>query len=226
MILVNAKLGIQISFQEGIPTILAIENPMIMARFIWTVMEQIRGEEGNFILSEDKELNFGKSCSLILEPFSIELNSKKILSALYKKLSEGSENQLEGKNKLLQDYFSLIDQCIVSSGIENLTYNEDITWSEIFKGLGVRFDDHCESLLDKVISYLKIVSDLSDIRLLTFLNFTGFFSAEELEEIIKMAAYLKINILFLEKEEPTFFFKQESRYIIDKDQCIITNHSF
>ena len=189
------------------------------------MMKQLRGEEGEFILSDEKELKFEKCSDLLLDPFSVELNSKKVLSALYKRLSECGENQLESKSKLLQDYFSLIDQCIVSSGIENLTYDVDITWNEIFKVLGVRFDDHCENLLDKVLSYLKILSDLSEIRLVTFLNFTSFFSKEELEEIVKMAAYLKINVLFLEKLEPTCCFKQEVRYIIDKDQCIIINQS-
>lgn len=226
MKLVNTNLGVQISFHECIPTILAIENPLIMTRFIWTMMKQINGGEGDFILSDEKELKFEKSCGLILDPFSLELNSKKVLTVLYKKLGTSGGSQLEGKSKLLQDCISLIDQCIVSSGIENLTYDADIAWNDIFKALGVRFDDHCESLLDKVISYLKILSDLSDTRVLVLLNFTGFFSTKELEEIVKMGSYLKINLVFLEKVEPATYLKEEARYIIDKDQCVITNHSF
>lgn len=95
----------------------------------------------------------------------------------------------------------------------------------LFKLLDVKIDTQYENLLDKMISYLKILADLGDVSLLVVLNSATFFDREELQEIIQMARYLKINILFVEKREPEDWYADEKRYIIDKDNCIIVRKS-
>lgn len=225
MKLVNAILGIDIPFEEGKPEFLILENTASLNQFIREMNLQCSGESGNFLLSEGKELKIAKVCQFLLEPFTLDLNSKKIMTLLYRKLGEAGEGYLEQKSRVLSESLSLIDQCIVSSGIQNLTCNADFSWNDLFKLLDVKIDTQYENLLDKMISYLKILADLGEVRLLAVLNFAAFFEREELQEIIRMARYLKINILFVEKREPKDWYADENRYIIDKDNCIIVRKS-
>ena len=222
MKLVNTQLGINIPFEEGKPEFLIIENTASLNQFIQEMNLQCGGESGNFLLSEEeKELKMSKTCQFLLEPFTLDLNSKRILTVLYRKLGEAGEGYLEQKNHVLSESLSLIDQCIVSSGIQNLTCNTDFSWNDLFKLLDVKIDSQYENLLDKMISYLKILADLRDVRLLILLNFVSFFEKEEIKEIIRMARYLNVTVLFVEKTEPACWYDTESRYIIDKDNCII-----
>lgn len=225
MKLVNAMLGINIPFEEGKPEFLILENTAFLNQFIREMNLQCSGESGNFLLSEEKELRISKVCQFLLEPFTLDLNSKKIMTLLYRKLGEAGEGYLEQKGRVLSESLSLIDQCIVSSGIQNLTCNADFSWNDLFKLLDVKTDTQYENLLDKMISYLKILADLGEVRLLAVLNFAAFFDREEMQEIIRMARYLKINILFVEKREPEDWYADENRYIIDKDNCIIVRKS-
>lgn len=221
MKLVNAMLGINIPFEEGKTEFLILENTASLNQFIREMDLQCSGESGNFLLSEEKELKMAKVCQFLLEPFTLDLNSKKIMTLLYRKLGEAGEGYLEEKGRVLSESLSLIDRCIVSSGIQNLTCNMDFSWNDLFKLLDVKIDTQYENLLDKMISYLKILADLGDVRLLVVLNFVAFFDREELQEIIRMAQYLKINLLFVEKREPDDWYTDENRYIIDKDNCVI-----
>ena len=91
MKLVNAILGIDIPFEEGKPEFLILENTASLNQFIREMNLQCSGASGNFLLSEGKELKIAKVCQFLLEPFTLDLNSKKIVTLLYRKLGEAGE---------------------------------------------------------------------------------------------------------------------------------------
>lgn len=222
MKLVNEPLGFHLSFIELRPTLIVIENPGFMAQCVSLLCQQCQGENGDFILSEaGTELKIDKTCQIILDPFHLALNSKRNINLLYKKLATATEGLEETATNLLAASINLLESNLLRSGISNITYNLQPTWIDLYKMLSVQFDEEFENLLDKLQTYLKLMSELGDTRLVIFVGLCAFLNTEEREELAKIAAYLNINLLFLESREPEDYLSGEIRYIIDKDLCLI-----
>lgn len=79
MKLVHSELGIKIVIVENRANVLVVENPMIFRKIIEDVLNQINGFDGELVLStDDKLLALSKNIELVIDPFNIDLNSKKI----------------------------------------------------------------------------------------------------------------------------------------------------
>lgn len=66
-----------------------IESPELFSRYVKELFEQSNGEEGNFVLSEgEKEISISKFAEIIINPFSINKNDKRILGKLYTRLND------------------------------------------------------------------------------------------------------------------------------------------
>ena len=94
MILVHPRIEEQIEFKENVINVLCIENKTMFNEIVSDFLVQINGEDGDFILSEKgKELPIKKTVELVLSPFIMDFNSKKILSSIYGDLKENAYQQ-------------------------------------------------------------------------------------------------------------------------------------
>ena len=71
-----------------------IESPESFSGYVLELSTQIDGNEGQFVLSDkNKELDLAKKAELIFNPFTVDINERKILNKLYMELSDLSKEE-------------------------------------------------------------------------------------------------------------------------------------
>ena len=75
--------GLEILIPEGGVSGICLENPKTMQSFVSNLWKQSNGEEGDIFISDgDKSVHLDKGASVVFNPFSIDVNEKKILTKL------------------------------------------------------------------------------------------------------------------------------------------------
>ncbi len=221
MKLTNAKYSIDLEFTENQVNCLVVENQSAMLDIINDLYQQIQGNDGVFVLqNNDKEIKISKNVDLILEPFTLNINNKKNLSQLYSSMAEYCNDiQYMMKSEINEKIINLIDETGVSLA-HNIRFNLDYTPELLFKMMDVKFNEDYESLKEKIIQYIDIISSLNSILLIIFVNFKTYFSNDDIKEIYNNACCRKIHILCIENYNNRQL-DIEKCCIIDKDLCII-----
>ena len=222
MKLVNAELFLSVDIEEGKPTVLTIENPMIMTDIVGQLYDLCNSGGGDFILSEDcKQLSFEKTTEIIINPFLIDYNSRKIQGKLYSELLEADASYVEEKALIQTLIIEYLDRLIQNVPYEMITNELDLDSMKLFKMFEVRIEPQCNSLLEKLVEYTKILSRLLKKRLLVFVSISNYLDTDELDALYKICNYNKMKVLFIERHELYLPFHIKT-YIIDKDKCVIT----
>ena len=219
--LVYGKYDISMSLEENSVNELIIENPRVLAEMVQELTAQTEGAEGGFTLSEDgKLLSIEKNLVFIKDPFSVDVNQRKLLVKLYGELEEYTKDVLflEGED-FFHAYIRYMDGVCEKSGLF-LTYEEQPKAEDIFKLAKLRIDCQAESLVEQIAEYLRVWAELLHQEVFIFLNLKLFLTKEELESLYQECFYRKVQIILI---EAVFTEKilQEKIYLIDKDKCII-----
>ncbi len=221
MKLVNADFGLVISFSENQAVELVVENPAGMSSIVGDFRRQCEGDEGNFVLSEnDKILKPDKVLDIIINPFELSFNERKIMNKLYVQLEEFATDYYERKEELHRQIILLLEDILMATPYHNIVYNLECDWTSLFKLYNIRFDDQAVSLLEHLVEYIKLIAYLTDIRLLCFVNIKDYLAQEEVTELYQSAFSHKINLLLIESKEYEERM-DEKIFIIDKDKCLI-----
>lgn len=221
MKIVNARYNLSLGLNENSVNVLVVEHPQVFADIVYSLFHQSCGGEGEFILSENnKELKFDKYMDLIIDPFSLELNNRKILNKLYAQLNSLGNECSEKKDKINSEIVQILDDIVSISRYNNIDFQLDIGWIDIFKLYGVKFGKNYTSLLEKLIEYMKILTHICDISIICFVNCKSYLSSMEIQSLYQMAFYNKIHLILIEssEKEPNV---NEKVFIIDCDKCLI-----
>lgn len=225
MKLAHSILEKPIEFEENIINVLVVENPKLFYTFVSDFYNQItNSNEGSFVLSDNsKILPMHKYMELILEPFSIDLNQKKILNKLYAVLKENILKTETYKEliELQSTVFKFVEK--ISDTIEYPLIYEDssIDLQDIFKMVDLKLESKQESLLEKILDYITAVCEFLGINCFLAVNLKSYLSKEELEELYKSIHYKKLNLMLLESKNTEYISPVEKLYIIDSDLCSI-----
>ena len=222
MKLVNAELFLDIDIEENKPTVLTIENAMIMTDVVGQLCELCNSGEGDFVLSEDgKQLSFEKATEIIINPFLIDYNSRKIQSKLYSELLEAEASYVEEKALIQTLIIEYLDRLIQNVPYEMISNELDLDSMKLFKMFEVRIEPQCNSLLEQLVEYTKILSRLLKKKFLVLVSISNYLDVNELSALYTICNYNKMNVLFIERHELCLPFHIRT-YIIDKDKCVIT----
>ena len=199
-----------------------IESPELFSKYVGELYKQSNKLEGKYVLSENnKEMDIAKYTEVIINPLSIEINNRKVLSKLYEELNKLSFNEAMYMktleiSKLVQEYLLDLEQ--KTNYI--LEFNNEIEMTSLFKAVDLKYEDSGENFLERLVKYIKIIVDLSSVRLFVFINARCFMNDEQIEMLCKEIEYMEIKGLFIESGEKACV-EGMGRYIIDKDKCEI-----
>ena len=220
MKLVHAEINTLLQFTEGRPNIIVVENPQLMRTLITDLMTMQEGNEGDFVLSEgEKLLCIAKYVDLVVNPFALEINKRKVLTKLYDELSRvavDAEHYVatqEIKGGLAKYLYELI----YASDLQ-LTFNEDFSMKDILQAVSVKFDEDGTTMLEKLVAYFNVMHGFLGIKVFCFVNLTSYLNREELALLFQEAAYRKIYLLLLENKYGTKV-GEEKLLVIDNDLC-------
>ena len=220
MKLVNSDFKYQITFPDKKESEWVLESPALFSKYLYELYGQTNGEEGNFVLSDEtEEIDIAKYVELVMTPFEVDSNDRRILKKLYSDLSTlayESESFLATQDMLqkLQAYFYELEQKIGYP----LEIDDEIDISAVWKAMNVRVEDYADNVLEKICQYIKIVTEVLHKKVFVFVNFRSYLTDEQLKQLIELAIYNEVKLLFIENCQRDFL-EQCTYCVIDKDEC-------
>lgn len=169
------------------------------------------------ILSDDKILSIEKYVDLILSPFSLELNSKKILNKLNDYLGKNLDNYEEQFNKLAYSINKFGSELTMLSQY-SIIYSEIQNVHQIIKALDFKIDDDLP-VNERIIEYMRLNRDLLGKKLFVFVGLKSYFSDDDVRLFYKDIMSEKFDVLLLEGHQCPYRVDVEKVRIIDSDLC-------
>lgn len=213
-------LGIETSFEfnDSSNSMLVIKNKKLYTSIITKLLLLSEGElSSNDVIVLDDKMKNVKNMEIIIDPFRIDYNSKRIITNLYKLIEKNiiyenmhTYSELTSKvTSFLQDYFLEFNM--------DFEYKIDIPVSAYLKTIDLKFaknDD--EKLITKIINYIEVISELSSSTVLVFIGILSYLDLDEIGELMKYKNYKHINIFFIENKELDDY-NDIRTYVIDDD---------
>lgn len=224
MKIINKNWQRKIEIEENTIYTLVFENKKYYRENIKELISQHKGNEGNYIYSNDnKEISFEKSSYIITDIFNIEVNSKKILTKIYNSLLKQIIDDTVEYNELTTHIRAYFEKLIFNStfGVEQ---GEEIDINSLLKLGDFRIHIEEDDILEKFIKFLKVLVQLFGINIIFIVGLHNVFTNEEIKEIYKEVCVNKINIINIEYRQFDNLSDEnyiEKVYIFDKDNCEI-----
>lgn len=201
---------------------LVIEDTKYFTQFIKALIETAnRGSEEFELIEDFKKVDLSKVTEIIFDLFSLEANNANILKKLYTELEKdiNSEEIFNKKIEMESLAANIADDLIHMSRL-SLTAG-GINYQNFFKALAIEFDYDKNSIIEKLIEYIKVTADLLDKKLFIIINLDSFLTEEDLVELSKFLCYNEIKVLALQNKITRQVKTCENLRIVDKDLCEI-----
>lgn len=198
--------------------VIVIENSMLLRKIVLEILNMTQNTGEKIFLSEDEQIfKFKELVDILVSPFDMNLNSKKIQNKLYGNLKKKAYDEMFfEKTMQVQSYIMKYLYELESDSEFIFSINEmDIV--DIFKSFEIKIEES-NDLIENLDYFIKIAGRLLKIKILFLVNFTNYFSKEEIELIQKTAIYEEIILIFIESEDKI---KSNNKIVIDRDQCRI-----
>lgn len=224
MKIINKNWQRKIEIEENTIYTLVFENKKYYRENIKELISQHKGNEGNYIYSNDnKEIAFEKSSYIITDIFNIDINSKKILTKIYNSLLKEIIDDTVEYNELTTHIRAYFEKLIFNSPFE-VEQGEEIDINSFLKLGDFRIHIEEDDILEKFIKFLKVLLQLFGINIIFIVGLHNVFTDEEIKEIYKEVCVNKISIINIEYRQFDNLSDEnyiEKVYFFDKDNCEI-----
>lgn len=223
MKLVHPDFLCHIELPEDKVTVLVLEHPNRFLNFTTQMYNQINGIDEQWTLSKKgKILPLNKNCELIVDLFSLDINQRKLVSALHNQLEAticNTELLLNWNN--IYPVLASFAEKVLEESEEHLIYRNELDIKDFLKFMNISFCASAQNTVEKLIDYLTLVSNVLGIKLFILCNIKSYLSQKQLGYLYEQAFYKKFHLLLIENHVSKQIFKEERVIIIDKDDCLI-----
>jgi CRISPR-associated protein Csn2 len=220
MKLVHPLLPTPMTFEENKINLLVLENPRELRKAVLSLLQQIEGGEGDFVLSEDfAPIALSKYAELITDPFALPLSSKKITGKLNRAACEAGEPYEERFRKIAAEINDLAAQIGMNMEL-SVTFTPLEQMDALIDLLKFRIDQEELSFPEQILSFMILYRSFFGTRLFVFYNLKACLDEEELTLLYRSICYEKLHVLLLEDQQRGTRLPEENSLVIDKDLCI------
>ena len=224
MKIINKNWQRKIEIEDNIIYTLVFENKKYYRENIIELINQHKGNEGSYILSNDnKEISFDKNSYIITDIFNIDINNKKVLLKIYNSLLKEIVEDISSYNELSTNIRVYFEKLIFNSSLE-IEQGEEIDMPSLLKIGDFKIHVKNDDVLEKFIKFLKVLTELCSCKIIFVVGLHNVFTKDEIIEIYKEVCLNKITIINIEYQQ----FKNLSNenykeivYIFDSDNCEI-----
>ena len=224
MKIINKNWQRKIEIEENTIYTLVFENKRYYRENIIELINQHKGNEGSFIISKNsKEIEFDKDSYIITDIFSIDINSKKVLTKVYSSLLKLLVEDVSRYNELSTNIKVYFEKLISDSSLE-IEQGEEIDMTSLLKLGDFKIHVDNDDILDKFIKFLKVLTELCSCKIIFVVGLHNVFTIDEIKEVYKEVCVNKINIINIEYEQFENISNENYKeivYIFDKDNCEI-----
>ena len=224
MKIINKNWQRKIEIEDNTIYTLVFENKKYYRENIKELISQHKGNEGNYIYTNDnKEISFEKCSYIITDIFNIEINSKKILAKIHNLLLKQIIDDTVEYNELTTHIRAYFEKLIFNSPFE-VEQGEEIDINSFLKLGDFRIHIEEDDILEKFINFLKVLVQLCGMKIIFIVGLHNVFTDEEIKARYKEACVNKISIINIEYQQFNNLSNANYRelvYIFDKDNCEI-----
>lgn len=209
-----------IDFDSSSIWTLVCENPTLFWTLIDDFANQIDGDEGKWVLADIKELDISKNIFLVTDYHGLGLNDKKSSNILQQKLKALAfdENHTLATHEISSQITKYLHE--LAQDIDFPICINDVDLAVILKSVSVSFLEEYTNLCEKLMDFVTLISRLTNIKILTFVNLRSYLSKEQLQALYKHCNQCDINVLCVENNYK-FILPEEKILLCDDDLCEI-----
>lgn len=211
------------ALQENCAHHLCIEHPKAYAEIVHHLYRQCDGGEGDVILSDGtKSLSLAKNAVMILEPFSLQFDTRKINTALYKELEDIVQDHYYTDFLTLQGQLAQFMARVTGDVPYPVDYDEDAVMQGLWKWLNVHVDYMAETLAERLSGYIELLAQLCHTKVVFLVGCEYYLTREERVSLQETANYCKIYIVYI-SNRLDLLAESDVYTVVDADYCVITN---
>lgn len=212
---------IRADFSPRQPLVLSVEHPTALGELIQDWQKQVSGEGGGlYVWDGERDFALSKRAELILNPFVLEMNSKKVLNQIHRELTESALTEFYEETAALRGRLARYWERLLAACPYDLVYEVDVDMGKLLKTCGIRVDDGEGDFFIKIDDYVKALHRICGVDLFVFLNLKQFVPAEKLAVLYQSAAYEQVSLILLEGVYRGKL-ETENNLILDQDCCMI-----
>lgn len=208
-------------FNNNKNIILVIKNK----KYLYLLVNSLLNEDidNKYILIIDdnnKQQNNDDYIEFIPSIFLLNFNSKKNLTIINKQIKNQYKTSIKETIETIYTYLLDLQKNICIDFDIGLISNIDLIEDDILKLINFEIKDKYDSILDKIINYMKIINQLRKIKIFIFLNLSVYLNKEEIKLLLKESKYYDFKIILIENNEEIIDLFDTKR-ILDEDLCLI-----
>lgn len=222
--LAHVHLENAIIINEEFVQVLIIENPNEFYRMVSDLDGQFDGNDGTFVFSvADQIINPSKTGVMVSDVFHFDLNDKKVLNLLYKKMESVSfGDKVLQFNELTAKTISFLSE-VADNLPFSLSYDEPQP-SDYFKISSVKFEKNYDGLEEKIICFINALIELKCCEFFVFVNLKSVLSDEKLQQVYAHCRLEQVGLLLIENCKNRPLLNCEKAIIITEDLCEIVEN--
>lgn len=219
--LAHVYLETQLTISEEYVQLLIVENPTEFYNMVSDLDGQFDGRDGMFVFSIDGQIVPAiKYGAMVSDLFHFDLNDKKLLTLLYKRLETVAfGDKISFFNDLTSKTVSVLEELFESVPFA-LEYDEPQP-SDYLKASGVKFAKVYETLEEKLVCYINALIELKQCEFFVFVNLKSVLSDEKLGQIYAHCRAEQVGLLLMEDGKRRQLLPCEKAVIITEDLCEI-----
>lgn len=204
---------------KGVNT-LVIEHPNMLYEFVSSLISTLCKENSKlFFVKDSEEMTNFKSIFFINNMFDIDINNKRFLTILHKEIIKDLQTNMHELNSCYQQIYSIINN-ITDTFLSPITINEAVDYVNLIKLFNPTIISESDKLFDKIIDFVDVAIEFSELELLILLNVEDYLTKEEVTELIKVCNYKEVMLLFIQGRR-NYELEKKKCLIINKDLCEI-----
>lgn len=221
MNLVYNPIDAVMTLEETTVYAVVLESPLLMRQFIESLDVQINFDKGPFVLSDgQKTVPLAKYLELIVNPFAVDINQRKILTKVHQELEKNAVREdMYQRTVEIRRYLHNYLQELLMTVDYPLEYNFDFSLGKLLAPVGVQFAIE-DSLPGRIVQYIDMCSRLFGLKIFVLYQFSCIFSTEEMQCFIRDMQYRKLSIILLETAVPDSI-PFDKILVVDNDLCIV-----
>lgn len=160
---------------------LVIENPSFFTQIVKDIYLQTEGEEGDVVLSTPKtSVDLSKQTLFVTDFINIDLNSKKLISALQNVLKSNIASNLVLETNLLNNALSNYAQTLIDTVDFPLCFESSFDSASLLKLLNIKLQAD-DTLLENILNLTIASAEFLNTKLLIFVGIKAFLNKTDLQ---------------------------------------------
>ena len=179
----HVHLETQLTIMDEYVSLLIVESPNEFYNMVSDLDGQFDGKDGAFVCSIDGQIvPIAKYGAMVSDLFHFDLNDKKLLTLLYKRL-EGVAfgDKLVQFNALTAKTVEFLEEIAFTTPFA-LEYDEPQP-SDYLKASGLKFAKVYDTFEEKLVCYINALIELKGCEFFVFVNLKSVLSDEKLQQI-------------------------------------------